>query len=118
VQEQNAPKTKAGLRTVALSDFAVATLLTWQIQQDEERQDAQEAWRSEGHVFTMEDGRALDPAYVTRLFQKLRKGPGEELPPLSFHGLRHCHASLMIASGCRYRRGVQAAWSCVNFDHC
>jgi integrase len=99
VQEQNAPKTKAGLRTVALSDFAVATLLTWQIQQDEERQTAEEGWQTDGHVFTMEDGRALDPAYVTRLFQKLRKGPGEELPPLSFHGLRHCHASLMLASG-------------------
>jgi integrase len=99
VQEQTAPKTKAGLRTVPLSDFAVATLLTWQIRQDEEREGAREAWQTEGHVFTMEDGRPLDPAYVTRLFQKLRKGPGGELPPLSFHGLRHCHASLMIASG-------------------
>jgi hypothetical protein len=36
----------------------------------------------------MEDGRALDPAYLTRLFQKLRKAAGQELPPLSFHGLR------------------------------
>ena len=34
VQEQSAPKTKAGLRTVALSDFAVATLLAWQLRQD------------------------------------------------------------------------------------
>jgi hypothetical protein len=46
----------------------------------------------------MEDGRALDPAYVTRLFQTLRKGSGKPLPPLSFHGLRHCAASLMLAS--------------------
>jgi integrase len=99
VQEQKTTKTKAGLRTVALSDFAVATLLTWQLRQGEEAEAAAEAGQSEGHVFTMEDGRALDPAYVTRLFQKLRKGPGEELPPLSFHGLRHCAASLMLASG-------------------
>jgi site-specific recombinase XerD len=42
---------------------------------------------------------ALDPAYVTRLFQTLRKGPDGELPALSFHGLRHCAASLMLASG-------------------
>ena len=47
----------------------------------------------------MEDGRPLDPGYVTRLFQKLRKGLGEELPPLTFHGLRHCHAALLMASG-------------------
>jgi integrase len=99
VQEQNAPKTKAGLRTVALSDFAVATLLAWQLRQAQEAENAAEAWKSEGHVFTMEDGRALDPAYVTRLFQTLRKGSGDPLPPLSFHGLRHCAASLMLASG-------------------
>jgi integrase len=65
VQEQNAPKTKAGLRTVALSDFAVATLLAWQLRQAEEYEAAQEAWQTEGHVFTMEDGRGLDPAYVS-----------------------------------------------------
>jgi integrase len=50
-------------------------------------------------VFTLEDGQPLDPAYVTRLFQQLRRGPGEELRPLTFHGLRHCTASLMLASG-------------------
>jgi integrase len=99
VQEQNAPKTKAGLRTVALSDFAIATLLAWQLRQSQEAEAGAEAWQTEGHVFTMEDGRALDPAYVTRLFQTLRKGRGEKLPPLSFHGLRHCAASLMLASG-------------------
>jgi hypothetical protein len=27
---------------------------------------------TDGQVFTMDDGRVLDPAYVTRLFQKLR----------------------------------------------
>jgi integrase len=99
VLEHTATKTQAGLRTVALSDFAVATLLAWQLRQAVEAENAAEGWQTEGHVFTMEDGRALDPAYITRLFQMLRKGPGEELPDLTFHGLRHCHASLMLASG-------------------
>jgi integrase len=99
VIEQKTTKTKAGLRTVPLSDFAVATLLAWQLRQAEEVESAAEAWQTQGHVFTMDDGRPLDPSYVTRLFQKLRKGSGEELPPLTFHGLRHCHASLMLASG-------------------
>jgi integrase len=35
---------------------------------------------------------------VTRLFQRLRKGPGG-CPLSPFHGLRHCAASLMLASG-------------------
>ena len=46
----------------------------------------------------MEDGRALNPAYVSRLFQKIRK-EGEPLPDIEFHGLRHSHASLLLASG-------------------
>ena len=66
--------------------------------QAEEREAAQEAWQTEGHVFTMEDGRPLDPQYVTKLFQKIRT-LGEPLPELTFHGLRHSWASLMIASG-------------------
>jgi integrase len=99
VIEQQTTKSRAGLRTVTLSEVAVATLLAWQLRQAQEAENAAEAWQTEGHVFTMEDGRALDPSYVTRLFQKLRKGSGEELPSLSFHGLRHCAASLMLASG-------------------
>jgi hypothetical protein len=73
----------------ALSDFGVAALLTWQVRQAQEAENAAEAWQTDGHVFTMEDGRPLDPAYVTRLFQKLRT-QGEPLPDLTFHGLRHC----------------------------
>jgi hypothetical protein len=71
---------------VALSDFAVATLLAWQLRQAQEADAAQEAWHTEGHIFTMEDGRALDPIHVARLFPRLRKAGGEELPTLTFHG--------------------------------
>ncbi|HEX5907615.1 MAG TPA: site-specific integrase [Propionibacteriaceae bacterium] len=45
-----------------------------------------------------EDGRALDPQYVSREFQKIRL-QGEPLPELTFHGLRHSAASLMLAGG-------------------
>jgi integrase len=67
VQEQKTPKTKAGLRTVPLSDIAVAALLAWQLRQGQEAENAAEAWVGDGHVFTLEDARPLDPAYVTRL---------------------------------------------------
>jgi integrase len=96
--EETTTKTRSGRRQVPLSDAAVAALLSWQLHQDGERETAQEAWRSDGHVFTMEDGRGLDPAYITRLFQKIRTD-GEPLPELSFHGLRHSAASLMLAGG-------------------
>ena len=80
-----------------LSDFAPAKLLAWQLRQAEA---AAEAWQTQGHVFTMEDSRPLDTAYLTRLFQALRKGRMRGAAPSSaFHGLTHCYASLMIGSG-------------------
>jgi site-specific recombinase XerD len=84
---------------VTPSDFAGATPLARHLREAEEAEAAEEAWQADGHVFTMEDGRALDPSYVTRLFQRLRKGPEDELPATSFHGLRHCAVSVMLASG-------------------
>jgi integrase len=95
-------KTRAGLRTVPLSGAAVAALLAWQLRQAQEAETAADAWQNpDGYVFTNELGQPLDPALVTRTFQRLRRGNGHEaeLPPLSFHGLRHCAASLMLASG-------------------
>lgn len=77
---------------------------------------ASSARQTEGHVFTTGDGRAHDPAYITRLFQNLHKGPGEELPAMSSHGLRHCAASLTLASG-GHRRGEEAAWPCLDFNY-
>ena len=48
-------------------------------------------------MFTYEDGRPLRPAYVSRLFEVTRDRAG--LVGLSFHGMRHLHASLLLASG-------------------
>jgi integrase len=98
IVETMTPKTKSGHRTVPLTDAAVAALLTWKLRQDQEAEDAQEAWHTEGHVFTMEDGRALDPSYITRTFARICQ-QDEPLPELHFHGLRHTFASLAIARG-------------------
>jgi integrase len=45
------------------------------------------------------NGQALDPSYVTGLFQKLCERAGDGLPRITCHGLRHYAASLMLASG-------------------
>jgi hypothetical protein len=49
-------------------------------------------------VFTLEDGRPLDPAYVTRPFKRFIS-KATCFPPFTFDGLRHCFASLALASG-------------------
>jgi integrase len=96
--EEHTTKSRSGRRTVPLSDFGVAALLAWKLRQDGEAEAAQEAWQGTDYVFTNELGAPLDPARVTRLFQRIRC-EGEPLPELTFHGLRHCAASLLLASG-------------------
>ena len=71
--------------------------------------------RGDSHVFTMEDGRALDPGYISREFQKIQTR-GEPLPELTFHGLRHFAASLMLAGGGHQYR-VEAARPLLDCDH-
>jgi integrase len=61
----------------------------------------------------MERGRPLDPAYVTRLFQVIRT-QDEPLRELTFHGLRHSAASLMLA-GVPTSRRYRSCWSTPRF---
>jgi hypothetical protein len=60
----------SGFRTCR---YLTAALLAWQLRQVAEADAAQDAWQDTGHVFTCEDGSPLDPAYVTRLFQRIRR---------------------------------------------
>ncbi len=90
-------KTEAGMRVLDLSSRSVSALTTWRLAQEAEREAWGPGWQTEGHVFTYEDGRALKPQYVTRLFDKIRVKAG--LPEMTMHGTRHTNASLLIAAG-------------------
>jgi len=94
---ENSPKTSAGRRVVQLDDAAVGALVAWQIAQEADRLNCGTLWEGDGHVFTYENGTPLRPQYVTRLFETLRSDIG--LPDMTLHGLRHIHASLLLASG-------------------
>jgi integrase len=94
---ENSPKTSADRRVVQLDDAAVVAFVAWQIAQSSERDAWDAAWAGTPYVFTYENGEPLRPQYVTRLFDSLRIRVG--LPATTLHGLRHMHASLMLASG-------------------
>lgn len=94
---EGAPKTTSGRRTLQYDAAAGGVLLGWAAQQRAEADALGNAWTDSGYVFSYEDGQPLKPQYVTRLFDKLRIQAG--LPPMTFHGLRHEHASLLLASG-------------------
>ena len=48
-------------------------------------------------VFTYDDGRPINPYYISDVFRKLVPQAG--LSHLTFHGLRHEHASLLLSAG-------------------
>jgi integrase len=64
-------KSDASAAEVELSDAALEALRVWRLRQDLERQEWGEAWTESGYVVTMEDGRPVDPDYLTKLFGKL-----------------------------------------------
>ena len=49
------------------------------------------------YVCSWEDGRPLTPGYVARTFTKLVKK--HNMKKITFHGLRHTHATILYASG-------------------
>lgn len=65
--------------------------------QIEQRLAAEDAWVNTGYVFTQAYGRPLYPDEVTREFTAIVRKVG--LPPLTLHGLRHAHATLLLTAG-------------------
>lgn len=116
--EEKEPKTEESQASIDLEDQTVGALVAWQITQQGDRDRLGALWQNSGYVFTHEDGRPLRRDYVLKnVFKPVwaatnatiaaenveRVAWGEQpQPPLSWikmHGLRHMHASLMLASG-------------------
>jgi integrase len=91
------PKTNRSRRLISLTPDSVALLHGVRGNQIERSWDYGELWQNTGYVFTQEDGSPIDPESVTRDFCAIVRKSG--LPHLTFHGLRHCHATLALTAG-------------------
>jgi integrase len=92
-----APKTRAGARTLSLDAGTVEVLRDQQRRQRVAQVEWGSAWVDSGLVFTMPDGRGLQPQYLTRLFARACRDGG--FPVIRLHDLRHTSASLGLAAG-------------------
>lgn len=90
------PKTHRSRRSIALPAFVVESLRRHALAQGEMRALAGSSWQNHNLVVCHPDGSPLRPDSVTHAFSKVAKRIGL---PLTFHGLRHAHASLMLAGG-------------------
>ena len=94
---ESKPKTHKGRRQVELDEETQAALATWQEQQQAEREEWPGDWPDHGLVFTLQDGSALHPDFLSRAFRSHAKQA--KLPTIRLHDLRHTHATLLLADG-------------------
>lgn len=88
------PKTFGSRRRIVVTREVVEELRRWkQSQQEIER----ESWTPESFVVRLPNSAPPSPASFNNAIQIARKELG--LPPVSFHGLRHTHATWLLESG-------------------
>ncbi len=91
------PKTDKGKRAVPLPSQILAALKKHKAKQAEEKLKIGEYYKDQGFVFAWEDGRIVDPDYLTKYFRKVIKKCGFE--GISLHSLRHSYASALLKMG-------------------
>jgi integrase len=91
------PKTPSAVRTVLLLAAATDALHRQKTQQDAWQDAAGSSWLGEGFVFTGETGKPLFRSTVEHAMK--RECKRLDLPPMTPHGLRHLHASLLLGEG-------------------
>jgi len=85
------PKTKRSRRTIDISPEVVAALASYRAQR------GGKFTGSEDLIFHQGNGSPIFPDTITSWFPSFLESCG--LPRLNFHGLRHTHASLLLAAG-------------------
>lgn len=91
-----APKAES-VRTVSLSLESADNLVSFRAKQEQKRQEWGDAYVETGRVWTLENGEALHPDWISRRFIRLVELSG--LPPVRLHDLRHLAATLSLLAG-------------------
>lgn len=91
------PKTQKSRRAIPLGRSAAELIRKIRTRQLEIRLATGPLWNDQDFVFTQPDGKPLHPDKVSNEFRQIVVTAG--LPHLTFHGLRHAHATLMLSAG-------------------
>lgn len=91
------PKSLRSRRVIDLDDETADVLRAHRKAQDRLRDLLGRAWQENGYVFTSPLGTPHHPDNVSKQFTKLVKTM--DIKYLSLHGLRHTHATQMLAAG-------------------
>ena len=97
ILEKQTTKNQASHRTYPMTPDIRQMLLSIRERQEEMKELLGSSYVDSGYVFTWDDGRILNPDFVSRKFTQILKANG--LPHIRYHDLRHTTASLLIAKG-------------------
>lgn len=91
------PKTKTSRRRIPWDPETLAERKTHRKRQLEERLATGSGWQDKDLVFSTSTGGYLIGGNVRDAFRQLAKKAG--VPVIRFHGLRHTHATILLAKG-------------------
>lgn len=94
---EKTPKNESSKRIIALPGIAVNLLREYKAAQNEERLKQGDNWQDHNRLFTQWNGEPIHPDTISKWFTNFIKR--YDLPKLTFHGLRHSNASLLIGQG-------------------
>lgn len=90
------PKSHRSTRTLSLPAFLVDALKRHRKSQNERRLMLGESWHEFDLICERGDGQPLRPDTISKQFRTVARAADSDV---TFHGLRHTHASLMLAAG-------------------
>ena len=94
---EGVPKTNKSKRSIDIGPDAPSLLNKIKTSQAVKRLAMGPVWSHTNYVFSKDDGNPIDPDAITHAFGTIVRQ--NSLPRLSFHGLRHAHATLLLTSG-------------------
>ena len=89
------PKTESSIREVSIPNFIVSLLKEYKLWYEEQKLIVGDFWHESNRLFVQDNGNPIHPSTISKWFINFIKKIG--LPVITFHGLRHTNATLLIA---------------------
>lgn len=89
------PKTESSVRSVGIPQIVIDILKKYKTWYEEEKAKCGDIWKNSNRLFVKWDGSPMHPDTITDWFRSFIKR--NDLPPITFHGLRHTNATLLIS---------------------
>lgn len=91
------PKTASARRSIPIDAACVAALKQHKARQNARRLAMGDLWHDEDLVFSVGHGGPIRPSNLTDRFSRLVDRA--DLPDITFHGIRHSHATMLLREG-------------------